>query len=187
MSLQIQTLWQHLQASVPFFPYICYCTEPTLEFHCYTEYHWTGLKWSPQLKTKMHHKRQITLFQIVSHHQEQLHQPIFKTHQLTVSSLHPYIGYSPTKAKGKRGNDLLFVLHPTYPGHIYRSHCSWFSFILKVLWSSLYCLQNAWTLHLLIWSLKWYLGFGINTVATSEPSLRKSHILLILNTSLPKA
>lgn len=116
----------------------------------------------PHLKTLRCSKRQIISFQLVSCHQKNLNQPIFKTHQLTLSNLPPYTSYSPTNAKGKRlpfprgktGSNLLFVLPPPYSGCICWSYCPWFNFILKALWSSLNYLPNTWTLNLSIWSLK---------------------------------
>lgn len=138
--------------------------------------------WSPHLKTLRCSKRQIISFKLASRHQNQLSQPIFKIHQLTLSNLHPYTVIALPKQRergfpfpwGKARQHLPFVLPPPYSGCIYWSYCSWFSFILKALWSLLNYLPNAWTLHLSIWSLKEHLGIGINTRATAELSLRKS-------------
>lgn len=159
--------------------------------------HWvppvlTGLLSSlvPKLKTKMHHKGQITWLQTVSHHQKQTHHPILETHQLPVRNLCPCRAKSLPKAKGKRCplprrrgttiRPLFYLLH--IPGT-----CRvillpiWLCFKGPLVLIELFikCMNTA-PVNLI---LKQYPGFEMNTAATSE---RKSHILLLLYTPPPK-
>lgn len=129
----------------------------------------------PELKTKMHHKGQITWLQTVSHHQKQTHQPIVETHQLPVRNLHPCRVKSLPKAKGKRCpfprrrgttiRPLFYLLHIPVTCRVILLTI-WLCFKGPLVITELFikCMNTA-PVNLI---LKQYPGFEMNTAATSE-------------------